>query len=231
MLSQVYSSSSTADAERLVHPTAPADQINDLPSNFLHIPSIGRHNRSQSTSSIGSCTSNWTENPCPTPASDIGDPQIDLQRLLVIDGQKDSHADSPFAFGVNQLAKLHDPKDLNVLRAMGGLKGLCLGLRTDVSKGLSRDESILDGHITIEDVQRMLETQMTPVIQNHDQDDPPAAGLLKRRTTLLSLNFSRGPRSFQDRIKVFGENRIPIRKAKNIFQLMWMVLQDKILVS
>jgi P-type Ca2+ transporter type 2C len=130
------------------------------------------------------------------------------------------------------------------LRAMAGLEGLCLGLRTDKTRGLSRDEDVLDGHVTLEDVQQMLEAQKTAATSSlvdyqHrqsstetcvDQPEPPVPGLLSRRSTMLSLNFRRGGQPFRDRKKAFGENRIPVRKAKNIFQLMWMVLQDKVLV-
>lgn len=236
---------SSTDGERRMHLTDPSGQINNFTNNLLDVPSTARHIRSQSWSSDGSYSSNWTISPHPTtPASDVGDPHIDTRRLLSIDDPLDESPDCPFAFTVNQLAKLHDPKDLNILRAMGGLEGLCLGLRTDKTKGLSRNEDVLDGHVTLEDVQQMLETQKTAATSSlvdyqHrqpsaetpvDQPESPVPGLLSRRSTQLSLNFRRGPQPFRDRKKAFGENRIPVRKAKNIFQLMWMALQDKVLV-
>lgn len=58
-------------------------------------------------------------------------------------------ADNPFAFSPKQLAKLHDPKDLNILRAMGGIDGLVSGLRTDVEEGLSSDEDPLAEKVTL----------------------------------------------------------------------------------
>lgn len=36
--------------------------------------------------------------------------------------------------------------------------------------------------------------------------------------------------SIADRVTVFGENRLPVVKAKNIFQLMWIAMHDKILI-
>ena len=174
------------------------------------------------------------ESPCPTtPASDFGDPQIDTLKILATNDTNVNSTDSPFAFTVEQLAKLHDPKDLTVLRAMGGLRGLCMGLRTDVSRGLSRDEDILDERVTIENVRQMLESNTTIVnvgVDNYNKEST-SAGVVNPRPTRLSLNFHGDLQSFRDRTRVFGKNRIPVRKAKNIFRLMWMVLQDKVLVS
>lgn len=173
------------------------------------------------------------ESPCPTtPASDIGDPQIDTVKILVTSDANVNSAESPFAFTVEQLAKLHDPKDLNVLRAMHGLRGLCMGLQTDVSRGLSRDEDILDERVTIENIRQILEpnTNIGSVGLDNKNMESTSTGVLNPRPTRLSLNFYGDPQSFRDRTRVFGKNRIPVRKAKNIFELMWMVLQDKVLV-
>ena len=169
---------------------------------------------------------------------------------------------NPFAFTPKQLSKLHDPKDLNVLRAMGGLQGLEIGLRTDVTKGLSPDEDILDGQVTLADVWHALETrkkehvkngyqsEKQPEASNEDKDikvvmdvfdekeklprtdtEKRKHSLGSRRPTLASMKVtSHTPHRFSDRIRVFSENRIPERKPKNIFQLMWMALHDKILV-
>jgi len=49
----------------------------------------------------------------------------------------DSTDPTPFAFKPNALAALVDPKTLKDLNAMGGLEGLCTGLGTSPTKGLS----------------------------------------------------------------------------------------------
>jgi hypothetical protein len=43
------------------------------------------------------------------------------------------------------LAKLHDPKDLSALRALGGVRGLLLGLKTNAKEGLSSEELFWEG--------------------------------------------------------------------------------------
>ena len=233
---------STIDAERrLHHLTIPTNGNSNVGGNLLDVPSVGRHFRSQSTSSFGSRDSGWTPSPGQmTPASDIGDPEIDVRGLMDLD-QEDQSKHSPFAFSVKQLIKLHDPKDLNVLRAMGGLEGLCLGLRTDVNVGLSWDEEMIDGHITLEDVRQRLEMQRNEAESSlqggrssshpdSSTDQAPDSPTLNRSFTRSSISFRHEKRSFEARRKVFGENKIPMRSAKNIFRLMWEVGQDKVLV-
>ena len=246
---------SATNVERAAHLTSPTDQVHDISSGFLHVPTQTRHFRSHSSSSNGSHLSTWTICPSPTTASsDIGDPYIDIRRLLDIDDNEESCVDNPFAFTAEQLVKLHDPKDLNLLRAMGGLEGLCLGLRIDSHEGLSPEEDIVDGRVTLEDVRHTLEMHQRGLFsrtlangnpdQREDghvnsricsaQDEHSAENrilsLKSRRSTMSSINSQRSPKLFRDRRRVFGENRIPARKPKNIFQLMWLALHDKVLV-
>jgi Ca2+-transporting ATPase len=153
------------------------------------------------------------------------------------------------------MAKLHDPKDLNILRAMGGLVGLVFGLRTDTRKGLSPDEDKLEGRRTLQDVWHELETRKKDKVQQGIEDETmPNDELVleegkdaeihqetqrsetrkssgSRRPTVASTRTQTvASKGFSDRKYVFSENRIPARKPKNIFQLMWMALHDKILV-
>jgi P-type Ca2+ transporter type 2C len=195
-------------------------------------------------------------------SSDIGDAKGDKRDLLKKEGEEDQIPNNPFAFTPKQLTKLHDPKDLDVLRAMGGLKGLVLGLRTDVEEGLSPDEDTLEGQVTLADVWHQLENQKKEDVKNGyhlgkgEDDDgkdgkdikvvlPPEpeeklprndtigrkSSTASKRPALSALRSNSGPpQHFSDRIRVFSDNRIPERKPKNIFQLMWMTLHDKILV-
>ena len=182
-----------------------------------------------------------------------------MRHLLKDEPEDPEIPNNPFAFTPKQLSKLHDPKDLNVLRAMGGLQGLEIGLRTDVTQGLSPDEDTLDGQVTLADVWHALETRKKEHVKNgyqsdkqpedsnedkdimdaHDENEKPPRtdtekrklSLGSRRPTLASVKAtSNAPHRFSDRIRVFSDNRIPERKPKNIFQLMWMALHDKILV-
>ena len=109
---------------------------------------------------------------------------------------QDLSSTEPFAFTSNDLAKLHGPKGLSVLRKMDGIEGVVEGLKTDANNGLFPLEGT---------------SQRT-----FSHGDVPQGS--SRRPT------------FQDRRRIFGSNRILTKKSKNLFQLMWMVLQDKLLV-
>lgn len=57
------------------------------------------------------------------------------------------------------------------------------------------------------------------------------AGLHSNPTNGLSESGAASGTSIEDRRRIYGENRIPQRKAKTLLQLMWIAFQDKILVS
>jgi P-type Ca2+ transporter type 2C len=168
---------------------------------------------------------------------------------------KEEVADNPFAFTKKQLGKsLYDPKNLNLLRAMMGVAGLAMGLRVDLNQGLSPDEGSLDGQVTLEDVWRRFETteedgslgigdrvngnliahsesQVTRGAENMASEHPHPSS--RRFFMRLLMRKPKPPsiiRNFTDRRLVFGENRIPVRPLRNIFQLVWIALHDKIIV-
>jgi len=64
------------------------------------------------------------------------------ERTPLLDRDQDS---GPFAFTPEQLYKLVDPKDPNLLNSYGGVKGITDGLRVNPDNGLSSDEG-LDSH-------------------------------------------------------------------------------------
>jgi P-type Ca2+ transporter type 2C len=186
--------------------------------------------------------------------TDVEDDRLDYGELLKIDQEKDGILSNPFAFVPTQLARLHDPKDLNVLRAMGGLNGLVYGLQTDHDDGLGTEDNLRpvtlddvwnrftnrqDGVPECDEVQDRREDQalpddITPIEIPRRKDSEGTKHTLtigSRRGTLSSLR-TQPPfvKEYSDRRRVFGENRLPVRKPKNIFRLMWMALHDKILV-
>lgn len=227
-----------------------------ISSNLLSVPT--GHQRSGSFGSSGtSVTSVWTS---PSPSSAIATSVIENDRsaqgeLFKLDKEEEI-PDNPFAFTPKQLSKLHDPKDLNVLRSMGGLEGLVYGLRTNVQTGLSADEDQLHGKRTHQDVLHELEMRKKQRLQedidkksaedSSSQQNEDEKGDLRRKDSIASvkrkrsLSSRRGTMSsvksqvpsggFSDRKRIFSGNRIPVRKPKSIFQLMWMALHDKILV-
>ena len=125
--------------------------------------------------------------------------------------------DNKFAFSPGQLGKLHSPKSLAAFHALGGLKGLEKGLRTDRTFGLSLEEKLLMGNITFDEA-------VAAGSQRKDSRGP-GVGLLKRAsTTKISED------SFLDRKRIFKENRLEEKKAKSFLQLAWLAYNDKILI-
>jgi len=253
-LMDVGESSGVSSTSRQV--SASHAHTSSVASNLLSVPTT--HQRSGSFGSSGtSVTSVFTpaSSSSPLASSVIEDDHSTQSEFLKLDNEEEI-PDNPFAFTPKQLAKLHDPKNLEMLRRMGGLEGLVYGLRTNVKAGLSADEDHLDGKITYRDVVHELETRRIKRVKEdiHKKsiadDDTSTSEKLKEdkqgdlrrkdssasakrkfslasRTTTLSVRPSGG---FSDRKRIFSENRIPIRPPKNVFQLMWMALNDKILV-
>ena len=132
---------------------------------------------------------------------------------------------------------------------MGGLFGLAMGLRTNINNGLSPHETRLTTKKTLEQVlvavrentktqDEIQEAQKRrtegdySVFETVDDDTPT----MDSRPTSLARTFSlitsdHAPVPFEDRRRIFSSNSIPIRKRKNIFQLMWAAFKDKILVD
>jgi Ca2+-transporting ATPase len=125
--------------------------------------------------------------------------------------------DNKFAFSPGQLNKLINPKSLAAFHALGGLVGLERGLRTDRQSGLSVDEVGLEGTISFDEA----------VKAGHDELGPA-------RRTKTSSSMANPPQvsknAFSDRKRIFGDNRLPERKAKTIWQLAWIAYNDKVLI-
>ncbi|KAJ5865733.1 hypothetical protein N7534_000286 [Penicillium rubens] len=109
--------------------------------------------------------------------------------------------DNPFDFSPGQLNKLLNPKSLAAFVALGGLPSLVRGLHTDVSAGLSVDESVLSGGST-ED----------------------AGGVTSKPAGKKPAEV------FEDRIRVFKPNTLPEKKATPLWKLMWIAYNDKVLI-
>jgi len=128
--------------------------------------------------------------------------------------------DSKFAFSPGQLSKLLNPKSLSTFRALGGLAGLEKGLRTDRQRGLSSDETVLDGYMSFDGTNVILSNITT-------SKEAFASTTVTRATTTLLGRPQTG--LFADRKRVFQDNTLPAKKPLNIFQLMWMAYNDYIL--
>lgn len=128
--------------------------------------------------------------------------------------EKDFQRDNnPFAFTPGQLNKLLNPKSLSALAALGGPSGLERGLRTSLTAGLSADEQRLDGHVSFD--------VATATDKKASFPDSPLA---------TETHGKEVKGQFEDRLRVFGDNRLPERKPDSIWVLIWRAYNDKILI-
>ncbi|KAL7911913.1 calcium P-type ATPase [Trichoderma velutinum] len=126
---------------------------------------------------------------------------------------------NPFAFTPGQLNKMFNPKSLAAFYQLGGLRGLERGLRSDRKAGLSTEETVLEGSVTFGEA-----TSKKNDKPNGDVLAPPAQAV---RVTSQS---SREKQEFQDRYRVFRDNRLPEKKGKSLLELMWITYNDKVLI-
>lgn len=128
--------------------------------------------------------------------------------------------DNRFAFSPGQLNKLLNPKSFSAFYALGGLKGIEKGLRTDRFAGLSVDEKTLDGSVSFD-------TAVAAAGSSEAKETPKRA--MTRSSTSASAT-RRLEEYFIDRKRIFKDNRLPEKKAKSIFQLAWLAYNDKVLI-
>lgn len=136
----------------------------------------------------------------------------DVQKIEL---EQDDQVDpSPFKFRPVELASLLDPKNLDALEALGGTDGLLHGLGTDRSRGLTTTGTADNRSGAGLGNSQRHDRQPLSV---HDHPD---------------LQIPDGPHSalMEDRKRVFGENVLPQRTSKSLLALMWLALQDKVLV-
>ena len=130
--------------------------------------------------------------------------------------------DNRFAYSPGQLSKLFHPKSYAAFYALGGPAGLQRGLRTNLRNGLSVDEERLDGQVTFEQA-------VAAAREEGGREIDPVPPELVHHTSNTSQN-PRPSSQFADRKRIFSDNRLPERKSKSIWQLMWMAYKDKVLL-
>ncbi|KAH8105591.1 calcium-translocating P-type ATPase [Phellopilus nigrolimitatus] len=107
------------------------------------------------------------------------------------------------------LARLVDPKSLHALEALGGVDGLLHGLGTDARRGLSNQQSA-----------KRAEPGGKKGHKGSGDGAPPA----------FSSAESGVHATHADRQRVYGQNVLPARASKSLLLLMWLALNDKVLV-
>ncbi|KAK0130414.1 hypothetical protein ONS96_000934 [Cadophora gregata f. sp. sojae] len=129
--------------------------------------------------------------------------------------------DNPFAFSPGQLSKLLNPKSLSAFYALGGIAGLEKGLRTNLNSGLSLDETELDGEVSFE--------QATAGTSKEDVNGK-SNGAVRVGTGAAAAPHGNADEQYEDRKRVFADNRLPEKKSKTLLQLAWIAYNDKVLI-
>lgn len=128
--------------------------------------------------------------------------------------------DNRFAFSPGQLNKLLNPKNLGAFHALGGLRGLEKGLRTDLASGLSVDETTLEGTVSFDEA----------TAAGSPAPQPKSGAQVQQQQVSRSNSSKSNDESYADRRRIFGPNKLPERKAKSIFELAWIAYNDKVLI-
>jgi Ca2+-transporting ATPase len=222
--------------------SSPVSRTNE--HNYLAVPdsrsrrnSAGSEDVSPTQVSFGGETAIATSNPSPAvdgvlangdqkKEHNVFDPITTDESVLQPDPGTEKSFDIPdnkFAFSPGVLGKLYNPKSLAAFYALGGLAGMEMGLRTNIRAGLSMDETTFPDSVTFDDVKDYVRA-------SQESPDSSKDATLKPSTSDLAASKSTSPDHFADRRRVFAENRLPVKKTKNIFQLAWIAYNDKVLI-
>ncbi|KAF1919833.1 hypothetical protein BDU57DRAFT_154267 [Ampelomyces quisqualis] len=192
-------------------------------TNFLAVPGArSRGNSMDSTTENGDSSGTYVmSHQGDIPRGEMGPTEVlDAKDALKPDPGTEHEFEvenNKFAFSPGQLGKLYNPKSLGAFYALGGLEGIEKGLRTDRKAGLSLDEQNLHGVVTFE--------QATTATSKQTPKSSPEQGVAHTDSAREA-----GSNAFADRKRVFSDNRLPVRKPKNIFQLAWIAYNDKVLL-
>ncbi|OGM45560.1 calcium transporting ATPase (Pmc1) [Aspergillus bombycis] len=145
---------------------------------------------------------------------------IPLSEALAPDPQYERDfevVDNKFAFSPGQLNKLLNPKSLAAFHALGGLRGLEIGLQTDLAAGLSVDEDRISEYVTFDEATKSAFSKLDsqPRLLNADSQTP--------------IVQSSSPQ-FVDRIRIFGRNALPEPRRKHFLKLLWDAYNDRIII-
>ncbi|ROT37112.1 calcium-transporting ATPase [Sodiomyces alkalinus F11] len=126
--------------------------------------------------------------------------------------------DTPFAFSPGHLNKLLNPKSLSAYFALGGIRGIEKGLATNLSAGLSLDETTVLTRVAFEDATGHKAPQYPK---------PPKSKSPPFTPHPVSVSSGDG---FRDRIRIFGKNTLPPKKPTPLWKIAWETYKDPILL-
>ncbi|KAF3036257.1 plasma membrane calcium [Didymella keratinophila] len=187
-----------------------------MESGKLAPPTLQVNTRQRAPSNADTITSS-TSDPFRTPVSPLSDVAPSNASTAVNDPEAallpdpgtevDFKVDNnPFAFSPGQLNKLFNPKSLPVFQALGGLRGIAHGLQSDAHSGLSVDEANAPQQITF--------------------DQAVHGSSFDKKIEQLH----NGGKPFEDRIRVYGRNTLPPKKATPLWKLVWNAYNDTVLI-
>ncbi|KAE8140675.1 hypothetical protein BDV38DRAFT_7490 [Aspergillus pseudotamarii] len=145
---------------------------------------------------------------------------VSLSEALAPDPQYERDfevVDNKFAFSPGQLNKLLNPKSLAAFHALGGLRGLEIGLQTDLVAGLSVDENRISESVTFDDATKCAFTKL---------DSQPRLLTADSQTPIVQSSSSQ----FFDRFRIFGRNALPEPRRKHFLKLLWDAYNDRIII-
>jgi len=136
--------------------------------------------------------------------------------------EEDELEGNPFPLSPKALSILVDSKSIPAFRALGGLRGIIHGLRTNSTSGLSLGEGRLQeaepsGFSTGAIDSRPLDYRTFPIIKD-------------RRPRGYAHGHLMNSELYVDRKRIFGENRLPEKKTKSLLEIMWITFNDKVLI-
>lgn len=239
----IRSNASSEARERESRPTSPHNisspkmKAPEAHSNFLSVPGTRSRGNSLESDETGQTSSTYGgETYVPSTSHES---RSDFAKNAAINDIHDEDAltpdpgresefeveDNKFAFSPGQLNKLLNPKSFSAFHALGGLRGLEKGLRTDVKSGLSVDETTLDGTVSFDEVVSPASPSSPkkniPKSASPNTSPPPATE---------SSIVTEGGEDFFDRRRIYGDNKLPERKLKTIWELAWIAYNDKVLI-
>ncbi|KAI9458771.1 calcium-translocating P-type ATPase [Russula earlei] len=163
-----------------------------------------------------------------------------LARPVVLDLKQETDLNvHPFAFKPLQLASLVDPKSLETLEGMGGVNALLRGLGTHPTRGLTIKAGIASSHHRSPDPNFPGPKEYRVTDTDKDPPKPDITITVSVRLgDALGVSLSAAPQfsedtygmSVEDRQRIFGRNVIPPRPSKTLLKIMWLALQDKVLI-
>lgn len=120
------------------------------------------------------------------------------------------------------MSKLLNPKSLSAFYALGGIAGLEKGLRTNIVSGLSLDETELDGEVSFQEA--------TSGGASKETVNGKSNGVTQVGSNAAVLPHGSSNEAYEDRKRVYADNRLPEKKSKSLLELAWIAYNDKVLI-